>query len=32
MEGEEYRYWRDAEGGHHVPKREAGSLIYKIEV
>ena len=32
MKGEDYRYWRDAEGGHHVPKREAGSLIYKIEV
>lgn len=31
-EREDYRYWRDAEGGHHVPKREAGSLIYKIEV
>ena len=22
----------DADGVHHVPKREAGSLIYKIEV
>lgn len=32
MKGEDYRYWRDADGVHHVPKREAGSLIYKIEV
>ena len=32
MKGEDYRYWRDADGVHHVHKREAGSLIYKIEV
>ncbi len=29
MQGEDYRYWRDAEGVHHVPKRSVDSLIYK---
>lgn len=29
MEGENYKYWRDAEGVHHVPKRETDRLIYK---
>lgn len=27
MEGEDYKYWRDAEGIHHVPKREPESLV-----
>lgn len=27
MKGEDYKYWRDAEGGHHVPKRSEGELV-----
>lgn len=27
MEGEDYKYWRDAEGVHHVPKRKAEDII-----
>lgn len=28
MRGEDYKYWRDAEGVHHVPKRLAEDLIF----
>lgn len=30
MKGEDYKYWRDAEEVHHVPKRNPESLIYKV--
>jgi len=31
MEGEDYKYWRDAEEVHHVPKRKLESLIWRPE-
>lgn len=30
MQGEDYRYWRDAEGVHHVPKRAGKELIFRV--
>lgn len=27
MQGEDYKYWRDAEGVHHVPKRNPDTLV-----
>lgn len=29
MQGEDFRYWRDAQGVHHVPKRKKEDLIYR---
>lgn len=29
MTDENYRYWRDAEGVHHVPKRDTEALVWK---
>ena len=31
MQGEDYKYWRDPEGVHHVPKRKVETLIYRGE-
>ena len=28
MQGEDYKYWRDADGVHHVPKREVKDLFF----
>ena len=28
MKNEDYKYWRDAAGVHHVPKRDPETLIY----
>ena len=30
MQGENFKYWRDAEGVHHVPKRSKEELIFKL--
>lgn len=30
IQGEDYKYWRDAGGVHHVPKRDTEDLIFKI--
>ncbi|MDE6451757.1 MAG: nitroreductase family protein [Odoribacter sp.] len=30
MRGEDYKYWRDAEGVHHVPKRAEKELIFRV--
>ena len=30
MQGENFKYWRDAEGIHHVPKRSKKELIFKL--
>jgi nitroreductase len=30
MQGENYKYWRDTEGVHHVPKRSKEELIFKL--
>ena len=30
MQGEDFKYWRDAEGIHHVPKRNKEELIFKF--
>lgn len=30
MQGEHFRYWRDAAGIHHVPKRGTDTLIYRL--
>lgn len=30
MKGGDYKYWRDEEGGHHVPKRGLEELIYDV--
>ncbi len=29
MQGEDYKYWRDADGIHHVPKRKEKELIFR---
>lgn len=29
IEGNEYKYWREADGTHHVPKRSLNELIWK---
>lgn len=31
MQGEDYKYWRDAEEVHHVPKRSAGEFVFSVE-
>lgn len=30
MEGDNFKYWRDREGGHHVPKRKVEELIFRL--
>ncbi|MEG1738340.1 MAG: nitroreductase family protein [Odoribacter sp.] len=30
MRREDYKYWRDAEGVHHVPKRRLESLVFNV--
>lgn len=31
MQGNDFKYWREADGSHHVPKRAAEELIVKID-